>query len=342
MRRFAKASVIWTATILMAVHPASACRFGRYACQPCYTPCYTQCAPVCCEPVESTCCDDGYQSDEDQPQSPSSDQPPENLPTPARREDVRRQAPHEAELPQPSLPAEQEQPTPAETPRDVPPATDVEPEPAEPAAPGEPATPDVDETLPPAEPETAVPAAPAEPAPKATTNPPLPATPADPAEPAEPAAPPETPTPAAPPVTTPAPASTPAPADDVEGLFDEPKADTPAEPAPAEDQAKPDAAAPAEPKAEEKADDNIDELFNEPAEGEKKAASTKNEFRIWTDNTGNYQTRARILTVLDGKVRLLKDTGRTTTVSLDRLSKPDLAFVLEYAGNGAKLAQSGY
>jgi hypothetical protein len=49
--------------------------------------------------------------------------------------------------------------------------------------------------------------------------------------------------------------------------------------------------------------------------------------RLWTDNTGKFQVRARLLVILDGKVRLLKDTGRTTTVPFNRLSKGDLAFV---------------
>jgi hypothetical protein len=51
------------------------------------------------------------------------------------------------------------------------------------------------------------------------------------------------------------------------------------------------------------------------------------EMRLWTDNTGKFQVRARLVKVLDGKVQLLKETGRTTTVPLDRLSAADLAFV---------------
>jgi len=47
--------------------------------------------------------------------------------------------------------------------------------------------------------------------------------------------------------------------------------------------------------------------------------------------------------VLDGKVRLLKETGRTTTVVIDRLSKDDRAYVAaaieRYGEDLAKLHQ---
>ena len=49
--------------------------------------------------------------------------------------------------------------------------------------------------------------------------------------------------------------------------------------------------------------------------------------RVWTDNTGKYQVVARLVTIKDGKVRLLKETGRHTTVPFERLSRTDLAFV---------------
>ncbi len=56
-------------------------------------------------------------------------------------------------------------------------------------------------------------------------------------------------------------------------------------------------------------------------------AAPVGEMRLWTDNTGTYTVLARLVVVLDGKVRLQKDTGRFTTVPFERLSKPDLAFV---------------
>ncbi|HTU25121.1 MAG TPA: SHD1 domain-containing protein [Pirellulales bacterium] len=49
--------------------------------------------------------------------------------------------------------------------------------------------------------------------------------------------------------------------------------------------------------------------------------------RLWTDNTGKFQVRARLVQVSDGMVRLQKETGRFTTVPFRRLSEADLAFV---------------
>jgi hypothetical protein len=51
------------------------------------------------------------------------------------------------------------------------------------------------------------------------------------------------------------------------------------------------------------------------------------EMRQWVDNTGKYSCRGRLVRFLDGKVRLLKDNGRTSTVPLYRLSVADLEFV---------------
>jgi hypothetical protein len=49
--------------------------------------------------------------------------------------------------------------------------------------------------------------------------------------------------------------------------------------------------------------------------------------RLWTDNTGKFQVRARLVSVADGKARLLKENGHFTTVPFTRLSAADLAFV---------------
>ena len=49
--------------------------------------------------------------------------------------------------------------------------------------------------------------------------------------------------------------------------------------------------------------------------------------RVWMNDTGKYRVRARLVVVLDGKVRLQKETGRFTTVPFYRLSVGDLAFV---------------
>jgi hypothetical protein len=51
------------------------------------------------------------------------------------------------------------------------------------------------------------------------------------------------------------------------------------------------------------------------------------ELRQWNDNTGQHSCRGRMIKMLDGKVQLLKDNGRTSTVPFSRLSSDDLAFV---------------
>jgi hypothetical protein len=53
--------------------------------------------------------------------------------------------------------------------------------------------------------------------------------------------------------------------------------------------------------------------------------------RLWTDNTGKFQIRARLFAVADGQVRLLKETGRFTTVPFERLSAGDRQFVEQYS-----------
>jgi hypothetical protein len=53
--------------------------------------------------------------------------------------------------------------------------------------------------------------------------------------------------------------------------------------------------------------------------------------RTWTDNTGLYSTVARLVVIMDGKVRLLKENGRFTTVSMRRLSKADRGYVEQIA-----------
>jgi hypothetical protein len=51
--------------------------------------------------------------------------------------------------------------------------------------------------------------------------------------------------------------------------------------------------------------------------------------REWRDTSGQFRIKAKLLLILDGKVRLLKDTGRTTTVALERLSEQDRAYINE-------------
>jgi hypothetical protein len=54
---------------------------------------------------------------------------------------------------------------------------------------------------------------------------------------------------------------------------------------------------------------------------------TSSELRTWVDNTGEFSCQGRLVRFMDGKVQLLKDNGRTTTVPLYRLSASDLEFV---------------
>jgi hypothetical protein len=58
--------------------------------------------------------------------------------------------------------------------------------------------------------------------------------------------------------------------------------------------------------------------------------------RTWVDNTGHYQVRARLIAITSDQVRLLKDTGTTTTVPMHRLSEQDRGYV------GQMIAEVGY
>jgi hypothetical protein len=59
------------------------------------------------------------------------------------------------------------------------------------------------------------------------------------------------------------------------------------------------------------------------------------EMRAWVDNTGSYSCSGRLINILEGHARLLKDNGRTTTVPLYRLSSSDLAFLHRQASAAA-------
>jgi hypothetical protein len=61
------------------------------------------------------------------------------------------------------------------------------------------------------------------------------------------------------------------------------------------------------------------------------------ELRTWVDNTGDYSCRGRLVRFMDGKVRILKDNGRTTTVPLVRLSAVDLEFINRQASAAAEV-----
>jgi SLA1 homology domain 1, SHD1 len=93
-----------------------------------------------------------------------------------------------------------------------------------------------------------------------------------------------------------------------------PEDDDPFAPLPAKQQAPP-AASPAKPAADPAADPF------------KILAQTERPVRDWVDDTGLFRTRGQLVAILDGKVRILKETGRTTTVPLSRLSAADRQYV---------------
>ncbi len=105
----------------------------------------------------------------------------------------------------------------------------------------------------------------------------------------------------APPVPTPGPGPAPTPG---------PAPSLPSEPTP-----------PAIPPAKPMPKPNDDDPFAAPK------TTKASRLRVWTDDSGTFQVRAELVQVLDGKVKLLKDNGKFSTVPTDRLSAADLAFV---------------
>jgi hypothetical protein len=80
-------------------------------------------------------------------------------------------------------------------------------------------------------------------------------------------------------------------------------------------------------------DDEMPTTEEEPAESTSSSILSEPgglasaEMRSWVDNTGSYSCNGRLISILDGHARLLKDNGRTTTVPLYRLSAGDLEFL---------------
>jgi hypothetical protein len=100
----------------------------------------------------------------------------------------------------------------------------------------------------------------------------------------------------------------------------EPAAEPPAAEAPA---AEPPAAEP----APEPTKEGVEDLFSDPPANKSTSSEAPGAMRLWTDNTGKYQVTARLVSFTATHVRLLKDTGKYTTVPMTRLSQPDLEFV---------------
>lgn len=79
----------------------------------------------------------------------------------------------------------------------------------------------------------------------------------------------------------------------------------------------------------------------DPANSAERNEEVSRIWRQWTDNSGQFRVKARFLAVLDGKVRLLKESGRTTTVSMERLSAADRTYVFEVVARyGQDLVQN--
>ena len=317
MVRLGKTVVVWAAIMLTAVDPASACRWRRNVC--CAPACYTSCSDWV---VVDSCCGTTTMSE-----TPSTAEP-----TLAPAPQLQQPAPHPAEMralpaPQPSLrPA-----APQEVPPPEQPALEPAPEPKQPAAepteemPEEPAKPgdEVEDLFKEADDK------------KTDTSKPAKAPAA-----AEPAA---------------------KPADDVEDLFkesdDKPTSSTPTNAAadkltdasiqreledlfvegtakaattPAET-VKPEIVAPVQPAASEPAapKSRLVEKAAKPQAAVTAEAPTA--MRVWTDSTGKHRVNARLVSVTEKSVRLLKDTGKYTTVPFERLSTADLDFALRQA-----------
>lgn len=137
-------------------------------------------------------------------------------------------------------------------------------------------------------------------------------------------------------------APTPAPAPKPAAPAPSPDEDDPFAPAPAAPSAKPKAppvrpAIPAPPKPD--GDDPFAPLPAKPATPPAKpaadpaadpfkiSAEAPRPIREWVDDTGLFHVRGRLIAIQGGKVRILKETGRTTTVPLSRLSMADRQYV---------------
>jgi hypothetical protein len=93
-------------------------------------------------------------------------------------------------------------------------------------------------------------------------------------------------------------------------------------------------AKPAAPEKKESKSEDVEDLFGLlDADSETSNVSTTKpiapEFRLWNDNTGSFQTTGKLVSITETHVRLLKDTGKYTTVPKERLSAEDLEYVNE-------------
>ena len=116
-------------------------------------------------------------------------------------------------------------------------------------------------------------------------------------------------------------------------LDDVPADDMPMEEAPADEGFE----APADDAADEPMDDGADDAQSEEAPADEEPAADpfdssrirvpSEPTRLWQDDTGRFSTEGRLVEIGAGSVRILKVTGRHTTVPMDRLSAADRAHV---------------
>ncbi len=57
------------------------------------------------------------------------------------------------------------------------------------------------------------------------------------------------------------------------------------------------------------------------------SVAAADELRTWTDSTGRFKLQAKFVSIEDGKVTLLRDTGESMTIPLTKLSKDDQTFI---------------
>lgn len=320
MKKFAKLLIVGLVILSMSVDPALACRFFARRWR-CCRPCYTVCQPVYCQPayVAYSPCDGVIEEPQPESIDDRSVSAPEQTGRWAPSTVIITETDEEMPTPQPAEPAE---PRPMPLPGPV--SDEME---DEFALPEEPEV-DMNEEeligITPRQPAVEQPAddllvAPPQPQPQEEMTPEAePAVQEDEHQPAE------------------------EPADEIFGAPAEESDEEEQEPiegfdffgAPEESESDesgtPEEETEEQPEEEpaEESSDEFDDLFGrlDAVLGEPGGLESP-QLRLWVDNTGRFSCHGRMIRVLDGHVRLLKDNGRTTTVPFYRLSQPDLSFV---------------
>ena len=86
------------------------------------------------------------------------------------------------------------------------------------------------------------------------------------------------------------------------------------------------------PPAKEKEVDELEALFGVSAFAAP-ASFQGAEYRVWVDNSGAYQVKARVAVIYADRIKLLKENGKFSTVPLARLSEADFQYVSWVASN---------